>query len=378
MLETGVARLQRVRAWVELARTGPDPQVAAEMRRTVYRLWALAFLLKMLGATWDVSWHFKWLRDDFAPPHLLNTVGTTLAVALVLFHTYTRFGIDRLGLRLLQSGCVVFLVSIPLDVVNHRVNGLDITTWSVTHSGLYLGTALMIAAVIRGWSHSRPPGREGLLLLGAYWVFFFENVLFPNQHQEYGVLSLRAWDRGRPYAEPSLLHFAAQQIGRPVDHLAVLSFALPIPSWVYPVWAGVAGMGVLVAARVALGRRLTATAIAGAYVAYRCVLWLLLTATTFPPSAVPFALLAGAVVIDGMFAVGMSSRTRAVVGAVAVTTALYAGWWLQGLLTAVPPVAYGSYPIAAGLLGALWLGVEAVARYAGRSAGSASTAAPVG
>ncbi len=332
------------------------------LRRTVYRLWAVALLVKMLGASWDVSWHFKWLRDDFAPPHLLNSAGTALALALVAFHTYTGFGLDRLALRLQQAGCAVFLVSIPLDVLNHRINGLDITTWSVTHSGLYLGTALMIAGVIRGWWQGRPAGREGLALLGVYWLCFLENVLFPNQHQEYGVLSLRAWDRGHPYAEPSLLHFAAREIGRPVDRLAVLHFALPMPDWVYPVWATVAGMTVLVAARLMLGRRYAATALAGGYVAYRCVMWLLLTATTFPPSAVPFALLGGAALIDVAFATAERGRVRAVAGGLAVASAVYLGLWLQGGLTAAPPVAYGSYPVAALLLVVAWWAVEAVAR----------------
>jgi hypothetical protein len=102
--------------------------------------------------------------------------------------------------------------------------------------------------------------------MGGLFVFFLENVHFPAQHQEYGVLELASWDRGQPYAEADLLAFAADQMGRAVDRAMVLKFSLPVPDYVYPVYAGVAGLIVLVFARIMLGRRWTATAVAGAYV----------------------------------------------------------------------------------------------------------------
>jgi hypothetical protein len=320
------------------------------MLRLVFQLWALALLLKMLGASWDVSWHFKWLRDDLAPPHILNTLGTLLAIALVVFHSYTGFGMDKIALRLVQYGIGIFLIAIPTDLLNHRINGLDITSWSFSHALLYLGTATMIAGVIRAfWLYS-----SGTPLAVAFWLFFLENVLFPNQQQEYGVLSIAAWDRGRPYAEPSLLEFAANQIGRPVDRSAVLHFALPIPDWVYPTWATVAGMFVLVCARHLLGRRWTATAVAGAYVGYRMVMWWLLTGTHFPPSTVPFALLAGALAVDAAFA--LPRFFQPVIGAALVSTAMYGGLWLQSNLLEAPPIDYGSFGAAAIFLGLLWGG----------------------
>jgi hypothetical protein len=69
---------------------GPAPRpLPPELVRAVYGLWLAASALKVLGASWDVSWHFKWLRDDLAPPHLLNSAGTALVVALVAAHTWT-------------------------------------------------------------------------------------------------------------------------------------------------------------------------------------------------------------------------------------------------------------------------------------------------
>src|SRR5262245_59152570 len=59
--------------WARIAVSGPTEDQRPATTLLVFRLWLVAFALKMLGSTWDMSWHFKWLRDDFAPPHLLNT-----------------------------------------------------------------------------------------------------------------------------------------------------------------------------------------------------------------------------------------------------------------------------------------------------------------
>src|SRR3954454_5939634 len=126
-------------------------ETPADLMRVLYAGWLAAFVLKVLGSSWDVSWHFKWLRDDLAPPHMLNTVGTVIAVALTIVHWYTGYGVDRAASRLIVWGTGMFLIAIPLDLINHRVNGLDITAWSPSHALLFIGTALMIAGVIRGW-----------------------------------------------------------------------------------------------------------------------------------------------------------------------------------------------------------------------------------
>ena len=71
------------------------PTTQTELR-WIYTAWLGAFLLKLLGSSWDVSWHFMWLRDDLAPPHLLNSAGTAVVVALVIFHSYSGYGVDLL------------------------------------------------------------------------------------------------------------------------------------------------------------------------------------------------------------------------------------------------------------------------------------------
>lgn len=348
---------------------GLNPAENAATLRRVYGLWLVALTLKALGSGWDMAWHFRWLRDDLAPPHDINLVGDAIVIALVVFHWYTRFGVDRIASGLMQAGILLFLLSAPVDVANHRINGLDITAWSITHSGLYLGTAIMIAGAIRGWRRhgSGLPRRLYLGVLGGLWFFFLENVLFPSQHQEYGVVSLAAYDRGSPYAEASLLDFAARQIGHPLDRVSVENFALPVPAWVYPYWLGTAAMIVLLVARRSIGLRWTATALAGAYVGWRCLLWLPLVGTGFPPSAVPFLLLAGAVAIDILCQAvsawpapaGPAWPVEAVAGAAVVTTAVYLGGYVQSYVLVAPPIGYWSAPFAAITLALAWAALRA-------------------
>lgn len=327
-----------------LTRGKPGRPTPEDLASLLYRAWIVAFALKMLGSSWDVSWHFKWLRDDFAPPHLLNSAGTILAMVLVGVHWYTGFGVDRAAKRLIETGMAIFMIAIPVDVVNHRVNGLDITSWSPSHALLYLGTALMLIGVIKG---SRG------VVQAVFFALFLENWHFPALHQEYGVYGFKSWLEGRPEAEPILLEFAAKQMGRPVDTVMAERFAFPVSDWVYPLWTAVGTVFILVLARRVVGMRWTATGIAAGYLAYRVVAGYLLDLMDFPHSAMPFFLLAAAVSIDLAF---RYMPAVPVAGALLTTGAAYAGLVLQDWITEVPPYALEAWPVAAVLLCLLWYG----------------------
>ena len=322
--------------------------------RWVYGAWLAAFGLKMLGSTWDVSWHFRWLRDDLAPPHLLNSAGTAMVVGLVVFHSYSGHGVDRRALRLMQCGIGTFLIAVPIDLLNHRVNGLDITSWSPSHALLYLGTAVMLAGAIRGWWLYAAPGRARDLVSLGLWLFFFENVMFPNQHQEYGVLSLRAYDAGRTTAEASLLDFAASQGQAPSQ------FMLPVPSWVHPAWLIAACLLSLVVARKATGLRWAATTIAGTYLAYRAVCWGLLAAGGFPPSVLPVMVLVGAVVVD----VAVTRRVPGWAAGVVAAGLVFLAAFCQELLAVIPPWQWwAAGPVVVGFA-LLWAGLDRLSQSA--------------
>jgi len=239
-----------IRSWLDRVRAGGLTE--AEHKATlnlVFRIWLVAFFLKVLGSGWDVSWHFRWFRDDFAPPHNINLLGDGIAIVLVLCHWYTRFAVDKLALRLMIGGISLFLVSAPIDVLNHRINGLDITSWSLTHFGLYTGTAILIAGAIRAWRIYGVGVSSRHFILGALWAYFLENLWFPQQQQEYGVIALSNFAAGTPTADQELLDFARDQAGVKVLDLATFkSFALPIQDWVYPLWMVGAAMLVLLAA----------------------------------------------------------------------------------------------------------------------------------
>jgi len=340
------------RAYMTPGRPG-RPTDQTELR-WIYTAWLGAFLLKMLGSSWDVSWHFRWLRDDLAPPHLLNSAGTAVVIGLVVFHSYTGYGVDRRALRLMQWGIGLFLLAVPLDIINHRINGLDITSWSPTHGLLYFGTAVMLAGAIRGWWLYAAPGRTRSLVSLGLWLFFVENVLFPNQHQEYGVLSLAAYRAGHTTAEPSLLDFARSQGQTPTQ------FMLPVPSWVHPTWMICAGLLALLVARKVVGLRWTATIVAGTYLTYRCLAWLVLVATGFPPSDVPFVLLVGAVLVD----LAVTYRVPGWAAGLAVAGLVYAAGAVQEAIGILPPWNWWSIlPVAVGFA-ALWTGVDVLARSA--------------
>jgi hypothetical protein len=293
-----------------------------------------------------------WLRDDLAPPHLLNSAGTAVVVALVVFHSYTGYGVDRRALRLLQWGVGMFLIAVPIDILNHRINGLDITSWSPSHALLYLGTAIMLAGAIRGWWLYAVPGRVRDVVSLGLWLFFVENVLFPNQHQEYGILSLRAYESGQTTAEPSLLDFAASQGQTPT------MFMLPVPSWVHPAWLVCAGLLALVLARKIIGIRWTATIIAATYLAYRALMWLGLVAIGFPPSVLPLVLIVGAVLID----VSVTRRLPGWAAGPIVTGAVYAVAAGQAVLGVLPPWNWWSVLPVAIVFSLLWAGVDVLAR----------------
>jgi hypothetical protein len=356
-LRVGLAHPVALVRWLWLAYLTPGRpgrSISQQELRWIYTTWLGAFLLKMLGSSWDVSWHFKWLRDDMAPPHLLNSAGTVVVLGLVFFHTYTGYGVDRRALKLMQWGIGLFLIAVPIDILNHKINGLDITSWSPSHGLLYFGTAVMLAGAIRGWWLYAEPGRPRNLVLLGLWLFFVENVLFPNQHQEYGVLSLAAYRAGHTTAEPSLLAFAKAQGQSPAQ------FMLPVPSWVHPSWMICAGLLALVVARKVVGLQWTATRIAGAYLAYRCVVWVLLVATGFPPSDIPFVLLAGAVLVD----LAVTARVPGWAAGVGVAVGVYAVGLGQEALGLLPPWNWWSAPPVAIGFGLLWALVDILARSA--------------
>jgi hypothetical protein len=143
-------------------------------------------------------------------------------------------------------------------------------------------------------------------------------------------------------------------------------FALPVPPWVYPVWI-VAAVGLtLVIARRTMGLRWTATTLAGAFVAWRCVLFPLLMVADFPTSAVPFLVLGTGLAVDLVCRLELPDLAEAGLGAVAVTGATYLAIFVQSSALVAPPVSYRSAVAAAALLFVGWAAALAWLRHVRR------------
>jgi hypothetical protein len=294
--------------------------------KKVYGLWLLAFGLKLFGSAWDTSWHFKYFFDTFSPPHNVNTVGFLLAWALVGYHWGgtewaqrqaarlpagpQRFArkwllleqlgperhMDRGSLIVTTAGLFVFLVAAPIDQVWHRVFGLDLTTWSPTHLGLFAGTELAILGVLMGvYRHGRTDQRASfdsiaLLCLGG---FLLEAFLFACGQQEYGYITLYAINHPdyvniqhmTTFPIPALLAAAQNQGG---------AYALAtgnVPTWIYPYYQLLMVTAILQFLRLLHRRAWTATAVAALYLAYRLFARFLLHSFDFPVSFVPYYLI---------------------------------------------------------------------------------------
>ena len=99
----------------------------AWMIRSVFGLWIVAFALKHVDARWDLAWHFRFLRDDLIPPHLVNLSGNMVALTLLCFQFYTNIALERRGFLVLLAGFALFITALPFDLLNHCLFGLDVT-----------------------------------------------------------------------------------------------------------------------------------------------------------------------------------------------------------------------------------------------------------
>jgi hypothetical protein len=127
---------------------------------------------------------------------------------------------------------------------------------------------------------------------------------------------------------------------------------------VHPAWLICAGLLALVVARKVVGLRWTATTIAGVYLAYRAVMWLLLVGLGFPPSVLPFVLLVGAVLVD----LAVTYRVPGWAAGLLVAGVVYGVAVGQEALGLLPPWNWWSVLPVAVVLALLWTGVDRLAR----------------
>lgn len=341
-LQDAGAAVRDWRGWVGgRLSSGEDSQLTI---RLIFGLWIVGLLIKHAGSGWDVAWHFRYVFNALEPPHWVNASGSALVLALLVFQTMTGKAVERTGFLVIQIAFMVFLLSTPLDVLNHYLFGLDVSVWSPTHVLGFAATAVVTAGVLYSWLRLAEPGVWRLAIGLACWAFLLDDVVFQLGQQEYGVIALDAYARGQTTASPELLALA----GRSPEQFVRGG----MPPWIYPVWMILTCTLVMVAARRVQGWRWTATAATILYLAFRAGGVLLLGAGQFPTSFIPVMMLGGAFAID----LAESRRWGPLPTAAAVTVGYYAIAELVGRSTLMPEFSLVTAPI---VLVALWAGLAA-------------------
>jgi hypothetical protein len=295
--------------------------------RIVFGLWIAAFILKHIGASWDVAWHFRFLRDDLIPPHIVNLSGNFLALGLLWYQYLTRTAVERTGFMILLAGFALFIAAMPLDLLNHRFYGLDVTIWSIPHLMFFFGSTLALIGLLRSWLRLAPIGRWRTAYTLIFLTLLMDCAIFVLGQHEYGVLSVAAFRSGRPTASDDLLALA---------HGNVAGFATGwMPAWVYPIWMVLAGTLVLTNARRVQPGRWTAIIVAALYLAYRGAGYSLLVAAKFPPSFIPVMVLIAAVALD----MAAQWRWRPVWTTAGLLLAWYGSAAVVGQITLMPTFA---------------------------------------
>jgi hypothetical protein len=272
-------------------------------RNLLFGLWIAAFAIKMLGASWDASYHFKYLRETTELPHIVNTMGLVLAVALWVYCIRRTELSQSKPLKISGLGFLLFFIAIPIDEAWHRIFGIDLTTWSPSHSIFYIGTGLMMVGTILlveedfgAGAITRRMRNTALLLL---FVPFLEDFWFPLLQQEQGVICYHLFQIGKPIASVEVL----QLVRDPKSQIYG-----GIPDWLYGIYGTFACMFVFRYIRQFGVSRFAVTFAAAAYVAFRAVMNALYSAVTYPQSTVPYFLVLAALIFDGFYLLSEGKR----------------------------------------------------------------------
>ena len=116
-----------------------------------------SIILGVLGAYWDIGWHFDYGRDTFwSPPHFFIYGSVTLTALFFIFNLLLgiRYNLRHRNhalwlLLLFGFGSTVLVFSAaPLDELWHRIYGIDIQIFSLPHLMLIFGSVLGAVAMV--------------------------------------------------------------------------------------------------------------------------------------------------------------------------------------------------------------------------------------
>ncbi len=252
-----------------------------------------AFLLKTIGAGWDASYHFKYLREFYQMPHLLNGFGNILVAVLFFFLWRREPKAEQKDLKIILAGILTFIGAIIFDQWWHARFGIDLTTWSPSHFSLYLGTLIGLMGAILYIAHDWKHGKISAHLKTVYCIILFflalDSFWFPLLQQEQGVITAYYMAHGIVTFGPDLEQaFAA----------AHLDIYRGVPDWLYGAYAVFSLVTIFTLAKRLKLHRYSATLIAGQYLLFRILMNFIFIAVSYPTSTVPYYILPIAFLFD--------------------------------------------------------------------------------
>ncbi|MGG5255360.1 hypothetical protein ACQYAD_18195 [Neobacillus sp. SM06] len=315
-----------------------------------YKLWAIALFLKVIGSSWDASYHFKYLFEEYSIPHLVNFSGFILG-GILLFQEYRKpFYLSVSSKIWITIGYILFIIGIPLDFTYHLLRGIDLTTWSPTHFIYYVATGVIIYGVWTGYYHYHPvpPSWKSL---HTFWAFFMvEVLLFPNMQQENGAISLYEFLHHQSIASKEILEL----IKDPKSQI----FG-GVPDWVYPVYgSSVIILLSTIMAKMLKDLRIVLAGTAG-YILYRYAAKFIFHLVVYPTSFVP-------IMAIGIPLVLYFSRKVTVLSSILAGLAYFSllEFFSVSGLAITPPVSWAMYPLVlAGNVIAFYIGKYALRLY---------------
>lgn len=264
--------------------------------RTLYSLWITAFLLKSIGAAWDASFHFKYLRELTQAPHVVNIIGNILAILIFIKMWKEESGRLTKPLKIIALGILVFIFGIFFDDWWHRMFGIDLTTWSLAHFILYIGTALVIVGVLakshRDYQRGFISATERKVIQLFLIAFLFEAFWFPLLQQEEGVVAYFLFEQGRPLASKEVLELVKNP---------TLQVYGGLPLWLYAVWSSFSAILFFRFLKYFSFSNFSATIVASMYVAFRATMNCIFAYFTYPTSTVPYFLILAGITFDLTF-----------------------------------------------------------------------------
>ncbi len=264
-------------------------------RRFHLMLWA-GFFCGSTGAVWDISYHFKYLRELYQLPHILNTIGHLIVGLSIILYWRHRTAKDRAGLWMMVAGNAVFIAAIFFDDWWHRTFGIDLTSWSPSHFSLYIGTHLMLlgaAVALLAQVRDKLLSRR-FLTIGAviYCFFFLDSFWYALLFQELGVIAKYFFDAG----DFRFLHHDLYLTFLRTD----MDVYQGIPGWLYGAWAVFSLTHVFVLAKRLAPHPYVSAICATLYVLMRFSICVIFSFVLYPLSTVPYFIIPVALGFDSL------------------------------------------------------------------------------